>query len=35
MAKTLGQETARRVGAGGVSVQTRNPFAGLFKRKKR
>jgi hypothetical protein len=35
MAKTLGQETARRVGAGGVSVQTRNQFAGLFKRKKR
>jgi len=34
MAKTLGQEAARRVGAGGVSLQTRNPFAGLFRRKK-
>jgi hypothetical protein len=34
MAKTLGQEAARRVGAGGVSVQTRNPFAGLFRRRK-
>ena len=34
MAKTLGQEAARRVGAGGVRVQTRNPFAGMFKRKK-
>jgi hypothetical protein len=37
MKETLGQEAARRVGAGGVSVQTRNPFdavAKMFRRRK-
>lgn len=33
MKETLGQEAARRVGAAGVRVETRNPFAKLFKRK--
>jgi len=33
MRETLGQEAARRVGAAGVRVETKNPLARFFKRK--
>lgn len=35
MKETLGQEAARRVGASGVRVETKNPFSGLFKKRKK
>ncbi len=35
MKATLGQEAARRVGAAGVQMQTRNPFEGFVRGFKR
>ncbi len=35
MKETLSGEAARRAGAAGVRVETRNPLAGLFKRRKK